>query len=221
MANGYHEEMLQALWSRPEAERVGTPLLLMLHGYGSDEQQLAQHFDRMPPGFSCASLRGGFEMDRSYGWFLLDYFLNNDFAQVVSAANQVFAWLDAANANYRFSTISLLGHSQGMAMASTLLRLRQNAFAAVVGLSGFVLKNQLLAALEPMEHKVPFFWGRDEADLVINPDAVEFSGDWLERNTVLQEEFYPGMGHSIGSAELIDASSFLTVQVPGAFSPST
>lgn len=212
--------MLQALWSKPEAERAGTPLLLMLHGYGADEHYMAQHFSTMPSGFSCAALRGGFEMDESYGWFLLDYFLNNDFAQVVSAANQVFGWLDAENAKYRFSSVSLIGHSQGMAMASTLLRLRQDAFKAVVGLSGFVLDNQLLAALEPLNNKVPFFWARDEADLVINPDAVEFSKEWLEQNSLLQEELYPGMGHSIGAAELVDASSFLTLQVPGAFRPS-
>ncbi|WP_394940824.1 alpha/beta hydrolase [Psychromicrobium sp. YIM B11713] len=212
--------MLQAVWSKPEAERADTPLLVMLHGYGADEQYMAQHFQAMPQSFTCVAPRGGFDMDGIYGWFLLDYFLNNDFAQVVSAANQVFGWLDAELAKHRFSSVSLLGHSQGMAMASTLLRLRQQSFAAVVGFSGFVLNNPLLGALEPLNHRVPFFWARDEADLVINPDAVEFTGEWLAENTLLQQELYSGMGHSIGPAELIDASSFLTLKVPGSFRPS-
>lgn len=142
--------MVNAVWSKPESERAGTPLLVMLHGYGADEQTMVRHFGAMPSGFTCVALRGGFEMDESYGWFLLDYFLNNDFAQVIAAANQVYAWLDTEAAKYGFSSVSLLGHSQGMAMASTLLRLRQEAFTAVVGLSGFVLNSELLTVLEPL-----------------------------------------------------------------------
>lgn len=206
--------MLNAVWSKPESERAGTPLLVMLHGYGSSEEVMAKHFVAMPQSFTCVAPRGPFEMDGEYGWFLLDYFLNNDFADVVAAANKVFAWLDGESAKHGFSSVSLLGHSQGMAMASTLLRLRQEAFAAVVGLSGFVLDNTLLAALEPLKTKTPFFWARDVGDLVINPDAADFSAEWLRENTLLQAELYPGMGHRVGAAELIDASSFLTVQVP-------
>ncbi|GAA1049228.1 alpha/beta hydrolase [Arthrobacter russicus] len=210
--------MLNALWSKPESERAGTDLLVMLHGYGSGEARMAEHFSAMPQRFTCAAPRGPFEMDGEYGWFLLDYFLNNDFADVISATNQVFAWLDAETARSGFRSVSLLGHSQGMAMASTMLRLRQDAFAAVVGLSGFVLDNALLAASEPLKTKTPFFWARDVADLVINPDAVEFSKIWLRENTRLQAERYPGMGHGIGAAELVDASSFLTATLP--FRPS-
>ncbi|MCW1250393.1 phospholipase [Acaricomes phytoseiuli] len=206
--------MLEAVWSRPEAERPGTPLLMMLHGYGADESVLAARFAEMPSTFTCAAVRGSFEMDASYGWFLLDYFLNNDFAQVIEAVNKVFAWLDAAQREYGFSSVSLLGHSQGMAMASTMLRLRPHAFQAVAGLSGFVLANPLMEASDPLPSRTPFFWGRDPADLVINSDAVAYTAQWLEQNTRLQEELYPGMGHGIGAAELIDAGSFLVSQVP-------
>lgn len=67
---------------------------------------------------------------------------------------------------------------------------------------------------------MPFFWGRDVDDLVINPDAVDYTEEWLQENTVLSKAQYSGMGHGIGAAELVDASSFLTVQVPGSFKPS-
>lgn len=210
--------MLTALWSKPESERAGTDLLVVLHGYGSNEARMAKHFPALPERFTCAAPRGPFEMDGEFGWFLLDYFLNNDFADVITATNKVFAWLDTEVARYGFSSVSLLGHSQGMAMASTMLRLRQQAFAAVVGLSGFVLDNALLAASEPLQTKTPFFWARDVEDLVINPDAVEFSAQWLRENTELQSALYPGMGHKVGAAELIDASSFLSMTLP--FRPS-
>ncbi|MGW9413685.1 alpha/beta hydrolase [Arthrobacter cupressi] len=195
------------LWSKPENERAGTPLLVMMHGYGTDEHRMAKLFPELPEEFTCAALRGPMVIGDDYGWFLLDYFLANDFADVITAANKVFAWIDSVKGNH--SSVSLLGYSQGMAMASTLLRLRPGGFKATVGLSGFVLDNELLSLSESFETRPPFFWGRDKADPVINEEAVEYTADWLERHTALTARTYPGMGHRIEAMELADVGTFL------------
>ncbi|MFI5084846.1 MAG: alpha/beta hydrolase [Actinomycetales bacterium] len=212
--------MTTVLWSKDESERAGTPLLVMLHGYGTDETRMAALFDSMPGGLSCAAVRAPRDISGDYGWFLLDYFLNNDFADVIGAATGLLGWIDGARARYGFSSVNLLGYSQGMAMATTLLRLRPQAFTAAVGLSGFVLDNPLLAALEPLELKVPFYWGRDPADLVINPAAVRFTRGWLAENTTLTAAEYHGMGHRLGGEEVSDAAAFLTAVVPYSFQPN-
>jgi phospholipase/carboxylesterase len=199
--------METVVWSKPEHERAGTPLLVMMHGYGTDESRMAKLFGSLPPEFSCAALRGPKVIGDHYGWFLLDYFLTHDFADVISSTNAVFAWIDSVKA--RHSSVSLLGYSQGMAMASTLLRLRPAQFRAVVGLSGFVLDNELLAMSESFDSPPPFFWGRDRADPVINGAAAEYTEEWLQRNTQLTARTYPGMGHSISKAELVDVGAFL------------
>ena len=195
------------VWSKPEAERAGTPLLVMLHGYGTDETRMAALFPNLPPAFTCAAPRGPKVIGDHYGWFLLDYFLTHDFADVIAATNSVFSWIDSVKD--RHSSVSLLGYSQGMAMASTLLRLRPEGFRAVVGLSGFVLDNELLAMSEAFDARPPFFWGRDKADPVINDAATAHTEDWLHRNTQLTARSYPGMGHSISPAELVDVGAFL------------
>ncbi len=211
--------METVVWSHPNSERAGKPLLLMLHGYGSDETRMSALFKDMPKGFVCAAPRAPKGISGNWGWFLLDYFLANDFADVVGAAAQVLGWLDAEMARHRFSSVSVLGFSQGMAMATTLIRLRPDRFTAGVGLSGFALHNELLAAMEPLATKIPFFWARDETDLVINPDAVKFTAEWLANNTDLQNARYDGMGHNFSTAELADVASFLTANVPGSFVP--
>ncbi|SEE96695.1 phospholipase/carboxylesterase [Arthrobacter alpinus] len=208
-------------WSRPEGERAGTPLLLMLHGYGSDEGRMKALFADLPKGFTCAAPRAPKDISGDYGWFLLDYFLANDFAEVVGAASAVLSWLDTVMARYAFSSVSVLGYSQGMAMATTLMRFRPRAFSAGVGLSGFVLRNELLATMEPLEHRIPFYWARDRADLVINPDATAFTAGWLATNTELSAANYDGMGHNTRADELADVSSFLTAHIPGSFVPSS
>jgi phospholipase/carboxylesterase len=102
-----------------------------------------------------------------------------------------------------------MGYSQGMAMASTLLRLHPDSYKATVGLSGFVLDNELLALTDSFESPPPFFWGRDKADLVINEEATEYTAQWLNKNTRLTARTYPGMGHAMSKTEMVDVSAFL------------
>src|SRR6476661_363713 len=199
--------METVVWSRPENERAGTPLLVMMHGYGTDESRIVNLFGRLPSEFTCAALRAPMPIADGYGRFLLDYFLANDFADVIAAANSVFSWIDSVRGAH--SSVSLLGYSQGMAMASTLLRLRPPDFPAVVGLSGFVLDNDLLALSESFDVPPPFFWGRDKADLIINEDATAYTAEWLETHTRVAARTYPGMGHAMSPPEMVDVGAFL------------
>lgn len=231
LSSGHH-----VVWSRPADQRRGTDLVVVIHGYGANEVRAAQaYFGMLPEGTTGLAVRGGFEIDAgaypvvdgvdgagsgpggpepgAWGWFLLDYFLTNDFAEVVASAHRVFDLLDAGEVTGSgFRSIALLGHSQGMAMASTVYRLRPEAFACVVGLSGFVLSNPLLATLDsPPEGPGPrpFFWGRDVEDLVINPDAISFTADWLEEHTHLTARTYEYMGHGTSAEEARDVRIFL------------
>lgn len=205
--------METVVWSKPEAERNGTPLLVMMHGYGTDETRMVRLFDYLPAEFTCAALRAPMVIGDRFGWFLLDYFLANDFADVITATNTVHAWINSVRVQH--SSVSLLGYSQGMAMASTLLRLHPADFQAVVGLSGFVLENELLSLTESFASPPPFFWGRDKADLVINEDATAYTEEWLNENTQLTARTYPGMGHAMSKTEMVDVSAFLRHYVLG------
>lgn len=199
--------METVVWSKPEAERDGTPLLVMMHGYGTDESRMVRLFEYLPAEFTCAALRAPMAIGDHYGWFMLDYFLANDFADVITATNKVHAWINSVKGQH--SSVSLLGYSQGMAMASTLLRLHPADYLATVGLSGFVLENELLALTDSFTSPPPFFWGRDKADLVINGDATAYTQEWLNENTQLTARTYPGMGHAMSKTEMVDVSAFL------------
>jgi phospholipase/carboxylesterase len=199
--------METVVWSKPEADRDGTPLLVLMHGYGTDESRMVRLFEYLPAEFTCAALRAPMVIGDHYGWFLLDYFLANDFADVISATNAVHAWIASVKGPH--SSVSLMGYSQGMAMASTLLRLHPNDYTATVGLSGFVLENELLSLTDSFDTPPPFFWGRDKADLVINEDATAYTEQWLNQHTQLTARTYPGMGHAMSKAEMVDVSAFL------------
>lgn len=201
--------MDNVMWSRSAHERNRRDLVLLLHGYGSSERAMEPLFAALPESAVGAAVRGPLDVGGENGWFLLDPLLTSDTAEVLASALALLSWLDRIRTEYEFRTVSLAGFSQGMAMAGTLLRLRPRDFRSVVGLSGYIARDELLAATEPLPVRVPFFWGRDRQDWVINAGAVSYTRQWLEENTVLTARTYPGMGHSVSEAEIADTAVFL------------
>ena len=58
-------------WSKPEQERAGKPLLVLLHGYGANEQDLLSLVPGLPEEFAVASVRAPLAMGPGFTWFPL------------------------------------------------------------------------------------------------------------------------------------------------------
>lgn len=201
------------LWSREEGERAGKPLLVLLHGYGSNEQDLFSLAGMLPEEFVVASLRAPIPMGPGFTWFPLTASIDYSLDAVKDAAGYVFDWLDSVKAEH--PSVTLLGFSMGMAMATTLLRNRPADFAAVVGLSGFAVDAGADAGFRDAEldGTVPLFWGRDQQDPVITPDKIEFTMGWVRKHVDLTKVLYTGMWHGINQQEIGHVGEFLTHKV--------
>ena len=57
------------LWSAPERERAGRPLLVLLHGYGSHEGDLFGMSPGLPLGPVIASLRAPVAENGGWAWW--------------------------------------------------------------------------------------------------------------------------------------------------------
>ena len=198
------------LWSRPEQERAGTPLLVLFHGYMANEADLMGLTDNLPPEFTVASVRAPHAAGPGFAWFPLRREEGYDVGKVVDAVGPVSDWLDSVRANH--SSVSLLGFSMGMAVASTLLRHRPADITCVVGLSGYAVDaedHDFFRDDELASARVPFFWGRDQDDDVITADMIEFTHAWLNNHTRLTKVLYTNMWHSISVQELAHVREFL------------
>ncbi|NYE96625.1 phospholipase/carboxylesterase [Psychromicrobium silvestre] len=206
------------LWSKDASQRAGSPLLLLFHGYGANEADLFGLAEELPAEFTVASVRAGLAAGPGYAWFPLgpdgEGGLSFDPQEVKRVSAEIGSWIDSVRGEH--SSVSLLGFSQGMAIVSTLARHRPTDFAAVVGLSGFVLdtaEDDFFRDQELAARKLPFFWGRDQADPVVPQPLVESSNAWLPKHTVLTKVLYNGMWHGISAAEIKHVSEFLTATV--------
>lgn len=200
------------LWSAAPADRVDRPLLLILHGYGSHENDLFSLAPHLPLQPSIAALRAPLPAGQGWSWFPLGVPGEPVGVALDAAALGILHWLDALPEQP--TSIGLLGFSQGGAMTMQLMRHAPERFAFAVQLSGFIASGTHPGDARLAELKPPVFWGRGTLDSVIPEAAVARTQDWLPAHSTLTERIYEGMGHSISQTELGDMVTFLRAQYP-------
>jgi phospholipase/carboxylesterase len=197
------------MWSAPEAERAGRPLLVLLHGYGSHEGDLFGLAPHLPLQPVIASLRAPLRAGSGFAWYELNGATNESrSAGADAAARGILHWLDGVRA----TSVGLLGFSQGGAMGIHLLRHAPERFAFAVSLAGFVVPGVAPADERLAELAPPVFWGRGTHDTVIPDSFVEATQRWLPHHVTLTERIYEGVGHSVSEPELADVLTFLRAQ---------
>ena len=203
------------VWSAPERERAGRPLLVLLHGYGSHEGDLFGLSPQLPLHPVIASVRAPLPVGQGFAWAPL---ASQADAATVSAsadaaARAILDWLDTTES----TSVGLLGFSQGGAVALQLLRSAPERFAYAAVLSGFAVapgrdhEHPGDAALA--ERRPPVFWARGTVDTVITPDKIDYTDAWLPEHSTLTQRIYEGLAHSISKAELDDVNAFLRAQL--------
>ena len=197
------------LWSHPDALRAGNPLLLLLHGKGSHEGDLVGLSDRFPTGFVIASLRAPIPDGPGFSWFRMTSPGAPDPASVDAATDAVLAWLDALP--FTPPRLGLLGFSQGGVISLQALRRAPERVGFALNLSGFVAPGAQQGDDAIARH--PVFWGRGDADVVIPPNAIERTQEWLPGHVDLTACVYRGLPHSVSAEELDDIGDFLRARL--------
>ena len=198
------------LWSAPAEARAGRPLLVLLHGYGTDERDLFGLVPYLPEGFVVASVRAPRTPPfptPGYSWYPLDGPQGRNPAWVTSAADGLLAWLDAVRGDAPL--VGMLGFSQGGVIALECLRLRPRDIDFAVNLSGYASPGPLPTDADLAAVKPPVFWGRGARDEVIPDPLVIHTTQWLPGHVELSGRVYPAMAHSVCEEELRDVSVFL------------
>lgn len=195
-------------WS--PGERAGLPLLVLMHGYGADENDLFGLARFLPDDIAVASVAAPLTPPwpmPGRSWYPIDGLDGRDPDAVIAAARAFLRWLEAAAGDA--PTVALLGFSQGAAVALQALRLEHARFDAVVALSGYVSPGDLPedAALSDVRPRV--FWGRGTSDDVIPAPLIAHTATWLPDHAELTGRVYPGLTHSISEDEMADVRVFL------------
>lgn len=204
------------LWGTDPGTLADRRLLVLLHGYGSDERDLFGLVPHLPDGFAMASVRAPLAPPwpaPGASWYPIEGLDGRDPEAITQAARRVVEWVDAVAPGIR---VGLLGFSQGGAVSLQALRVAPARFDFAVCLAGYASPGSVSGDAALAERRPPVFWGRGARDDVIPDPLVAHTSEWLPRHVDLSGRVYPGLTHSVSEDELADVRTFLTQRLADA-----
>lgn len=130
---------------RPSAMAENAPVIVMLHGYGSDENDLFSFATELPSEYAIISLKAPFRL-QPYGnaWYNIYFDAPqgkwSDDAQAIESRELVSTVLDEIIEKYPVDKkrITLLGFSQGTILCFAVALSYPEKVKNVIGLSGYI-----------------------------------------------------------------------------------
>lgn len=199
---------LRSRRSDSPSDGASAPTLVLLHGFGSSEHDLAGLAPALGLDAPWISVRAPLEMPNGgAAWFAITTPGDPDEKTAADATDTLWAFLDEELGTT--SRIVPIGFSQGGLMASHLWRTRPERVVAPVILGGFVAGATQPGDATLHASRPPLFWGRGALDRVITAAAVSRTADFLPQHSALEERVYPDLAHGIHADELGDVRAFL------------
>jgi phospholipase/carboxylesterase len=139
------------------------PLMIMLHGYGSNEKDLIQLAPSLRPEFRYISARAPQQMDFGmFAWFPLEFSPNGiivDYAAAQKAVEQLIGFISEIIAEYHpaGNKVFLMGFSQGTVMSYLTAFLAPELLHGVIACSGQLPEKTVPHDnMKPALRKLPF-----------------------------------------------------------------
>jgi phospholipase/carboxylesterase len=198
----------------PASGGAATSLVILLHGYGSNGEDLiglAPYWRDALPGTAfvspnapqrCPGSPGGFQW-----WDITSLDRGAMAVGAARAAPILDAFIDAELARHGLAetALALVGFSQGTMMALQVGPARARPIAGIVGYSGMIADEHGLGAARP-----PVLLIHGDADPMIPMAAFHRTRDALAKHGfTVESHISPGLGHSIDAAGLQLGGAFL------------
>lgn len=185
-------------------ENVPSPLLLMVHGYGSNEQDLFSFSRAIPEKFTIISIRGDIEIQyNGYAWYniSLDYNGNKsyDTDKAIESRNNIFKTIEICKNKYNIdpNNITLLGFSQGSMLVNAVALTFPEKIRNVVSLSGAFDPNIINLSSSDSLKKLSFYVSHGLNDEILPFNLSKESLNILKENNIdYTFEEYP-IGHGV------------------------
>jgi phospholipase/carboxylesterase len=208
---------LEYLVREPKIKLDKNPLLLLLHGYGSNEEDLFSFATELPDEYYIVSARAPYNMQYgAYAWYAINFDADenkfSDHEQAKISRDLIAQFIDELIQTYPIDSknVTLVGFSQGSILSYAIALSHPEKVQRVVALSGYVsepileenyLRNDL--------SKLKIFHSHGTADQVIPVEWARKTKPFLEKlgiNSSYKE--YP-VGHGVAPQNFYDFKNWL------------
>jgi len=187
------------------------PLMIMCHGYGSDENDLFSFASELPEELFIISVRAPYPM-APYGnaWYAINFDGNNDkwsdTDEVLKSRDLIKQFVEEACASYPVdrNNVTLLGFSQGTILCLSVALTYPGLVKNVVALSGYIDQESIPKELNSkdfstlnvyishgsLDQVIPVTWARKTAPFLAKLDIDHTYSEFPVGHGVAPQNFY-------------------------------
>ncbi|MGS4344141.1 alpha/beta hydrolase [Myroides odoratus] len=205
------------LIQEPKVKKDKNPLILLLHGYGSNEEDLFSFASELPEDYYIVSAQAPYPVPPyGYAWYAIHFDADankfSDDQQAIESRDLIVRFLDELVQTYPIDTtnINLVGFSQGAILSYAIALSYPDKINKVVALSGYfhapLMKEgfeqhdfshlRLFASHGTVDQVIPIDWARKTSPIL---DALQIKHQYKE---------YP-VGHGVHPLNFADFKRFL------------
>jgi phospholipase/carboxylesterase len=208
---------IRYLIKEPQSKTSESPLLLLLHGFGSNESDLHSFANYLPENHYIVSIRAPFKLPNGgFAWYNIsfDEDMNkfNDHEQAKDSINMIINFIEELSNKYLIDKdkISLLGFSQGTILSYALCLNYPEKFKNIIGFSGYIDEAMINIESENTDYsKLNLYISHGKDDPVIPVDWARKSSEILKRNKIKYSFNEFNSGHTISSENFYDFKNWL------------
>ena len=171
---------------RPSNLKEPSPLILMLHGYGSDEEDLFAFADYLPELYTVISVQAPYKLQpMGYAWYAINFDADankfSDTKQAKESREKIKTFIAEAVKAYHINPeeVSLFGFSQGTILSFATALTYPHLVKNIIGLSGYIDMNMIDMAKKDdlkslkvfsshgsVDQVIPVEWGRKTPEIL-------------------------------------------------------
>ena len=200
-----------------DSKMPSPPILFMLHGYGSDEQDLFGFTPHLPSEFAIYSIRAPKTLTfGEYYWYEVNFEDKDKYMNIEQAESSMqsiieFIQLVKKKEKYKYSPVWIMGFSQGAILGIAISVMHPDLVTRVIALSGYFEKKLMPDEKRSDQYKnLKIFVSHGESDNVI-PFAVarQTPNKLRELGISVESKSYPNIGHTVVDKNFQDLLNFI------------
>jgi len=211
---------LNYLIREPKIKQEKNPLLLLLHGYGSNQEDLFSFAQELPDQYYVISAQAPYSLvPYGYAWYAINFDADmnkfSDDNQAIASRELIIKFIDELLTQYPIdpNDITLVGFSQGSILSFSVALSYPEKINRVVALSGYLNPDIIKEGYQNNDiSRLNFFVSHGTADQVIPVEWARKTPEFLDALGVRNVYFEYPVGHGVAPKNFFDFKDWLLNQ---------
>jgi len=201
---------------KPRIEQENPPLLILLHGYGSNEEDLFSFSTELPDELLIVSIRAPYDMNfGGYAWYAITLDANDekfsDLDEARKSLTKIADFIDFIKSTYKTNPNNtfLLGFSQGAILSYALSLNYPNKVNHIIALSGYINDDLSPSSLSSLNITTDYYISHGSVDQVLPVELARKAPDYLNVNDLENVYSEYPVGHGVAPQNFYSFKSWI------------